>query len=332
MRGFGWFLAVATAWQSLGAFHPPTENQALFTPQAEEQFFVGTPGKSWTSGQFGCVRSEERQFHEGIDIRCLHRDGRGEPTDAVRASADGVVAYVNLHSSWSNYGNYVVLRHQMEGLEVYTLYAHLSSVRPGLTAGTPVRAGEGMATMGRTSNTRQRITPDRAHVHFEIDFQVSGKYEEWHRKHRPGTRNDHGEFNGLNLLGIDPAIVLKSGQRLGPGFSLVRHLAAQPEMMRVLIRDPKLPWARKLAGMVQANPLAEKGGIAGYELHLSFNGAPLRIIPRSPAETPGSARLAILSVNETEWRTHPCTRLVAKRGQMWTALPALQDLLGLATY
>ena len=33
------------------------------------------------SGSYGGVRSGGAQFHEGIDIKCVARDRRGEPTD-----------------------------------------------------------------------------------------------------------------------------------------------------------------------------------------------------------------------------------------------------------
>src|SRR4029079_4179533 len=103
----------------------PTSNHALFEGGAEEKFFVGTVGKPWTSGCFGCVRSDGWQMHEGLDIRCLQRDKHGEPIDPVLAAADGTVSYINKRPSLSNYGNYIVFRHQIDGIEVYSLYAHL---------------------------------------------------------------------------------------------------------------------------------------------------------------------------------------------------------------
>jgi murein DD-endopeptidase MepM/ murein hydrolase activator NlpD len=314
------------------AFQFPTENRALLDPQGGERFLVGTAGKPWTSGQFGCVRTEGRQLHEGLDIRCLQRDKRGEPTDVVRASAGGTVAYVNVRPGLSNYGNYVVLRHELEGLEVYSLYAHLSAVAPGIKPGVQVRAGQGIATLGRTSNTRQRITQDRAHVHFEIDVRISDTFSAWHAEHRKGQRNDHGEFNGHNLLGVDPAGILKEQARLGTAFSLATYWRSQPETLRVLVRDPRLGWAQRLRGLVLANPATAQGGIAGYEVHLAFNGTPLRLIPRTAAEMPGSAKVRLLSVNEPELKAHPCCRLVVRRGQAWTALPALEDLVQLACH
>src|SRR5580698_8948929 len=169
-------------------FHLPTANHALFEKGGEERFFVGTVGKPWTSGTFGCVRSDGMQIHEGLDIRCLQRDKRGEPADPVMATADGTVAYINKRPSLSNYGNYIVLRHEIEGLEIYSLYAHLQTVREGLQAGQAVKAGETIAMMGRTSNTRETITKERAHVHFELDFFINDRFSDWYKKTNPTER------------------------------------------------------------------------------------------------------------------------------------------------
>ena len=147
-------------------------------------------------------------MHEGLDIRCLQRDQRGEPTDPVLATADGTVAYISTRPSLSNYGNYLVLRHQVEGLEIYSLYAHLREVRRDLKVGQAVKAGEQVAVMGRTANTRESISKDRAHVHFEFNLLVNDRFASWFKKTFPDQRNDHGEWNGQNLLGIDPRPIL----------------------------------------------------------------------------------------------------------------------------
>jgi murein DD-endopeptidase MepM/ murein hydrolase activator NlpD len=313
-------------------FSLPTENNTLLSAgKPSEAFLVGTAGKSWESGQFGCVRSDGRQFHEGLDIRCVRRDRRGEPVDPVLAAADGTVAYVSLKPGLSNYGNYIVLRHVIDNVEIHTLYAHLASVESAVRAGQTVKAGQRIATMGRTSNTRQRITTDRAHLHFEIAFRASQDFSTWHRLHQPGNRNDHGEFNGHNFLGIEPAAVLLASAQSGPRFSLAQHLAAQPSLLRIFVRNPALSWARRFPGLVQPNPATSKEGIAGWEIEMAFNGAPLRLTPRTPREVPGSDSFRILAVNESQRAANPCSRLVIRRGQAWTALPALQNLLSMAT-
>ena len=123
-------------------FQLPTANRTLFNQGGGEKFFVGTTGRTWESGTFGCVRSEGWQMHEGLDIRSVQRDRRGEPLDPVLASADGTVAYMNTRASASNYGKYAVLRHTIDGLEVFTVYAHLSALAGGLKTGQGVKAGQ----------------------------------------------------------------------------------------------------------------------------------------------------------------------------------------------
>jgi len=314
------------------SFQFPTVNRSLLESGGESRFFQGTAGKPWMSGQFGCVRTDGRQFHEGVDIQALKRDGRGEPIDEVQASAAGTVAYVNTRTSLSNYGNYVVLRHQIDGMEVYTLYAHLREVRAGLKAGKRVQAGERVGTLGRTANTRQAITKDRAHLHFEINLVINERYAEWHKLRLKGLRNDHGNFNGRNLLGLDPAEVFREQARLGEAFRLSEFVRSRPIVARVTVRDTTIPWVRRYPKLVESNPVATREGIAGYELDLTFNGVPVRVIPRASSELKSGARVNLVEVNAAEWQSHPCGKLVFKRGQAWTLLAHGQEVVDLLTF
>lgn len=313
-------------------FHLPTANRALFEPGGEERFFVGTVGKPWTSGTFGCVRSEGRQLHEGLDIRCLQRDKRGEPLDPVLATADGTVAYVNQRPSLSNYGNYIVLRHQIEGIEICSLYAHLHEIRAGLAPGQAVRAGETIAVMGRTTNTKEAISRERAHVHFELDLVASDRFPDWYRKTFPSQRNDHGAWNGQNLIGLDPRLLLLAQQKQGAKFSLTDFIRGETGLCRVVIREPHLAWARRLPMLVKPNPLAQKEGVAGYELALNYNGLPYEIIPRAASELKSASKFFLLSVNAPEQQEHPCRKLVSKdksgRWQLSTHGQQLLELIG----
>jgi peptidoglycan LD-endopeptidase LytH len=313
-------------------FQFPTANRSILESGGEPRFFQGTAGKPWMSGQFGCVRTDGRQFHEGVDIQALRRDGRGEPTDEVQASAAGTVAYVNTRTSLSNYGNYVVLRHQIDGMEVYTLYAHLREVRAGLKAGMRVQAGERVGTLGRTANTRQAITRDRAHLHFEINLVINERYAEWHKLRLKGLRNDHGNFNGRNLLGLDPAEVFREQARLGEAFRLSEFVRSRPIVARVTVRDTSIPWVRRYPQLVESNPVATREGIAGYELALTFNGVPVRVIPRASSELKSGARVNLVEVNAAEWQSHPCGKLVFKRGQAWTLLAHGEEVVDLLTF
>jgi peptidoglycan LD-endopeptidase LytH len=313
-------------------FRLPTENRALFEAGGEDRYFVGTVGKPWLSGTFGCVRTAGQQMHEGIDIRALHHDRRGEPTDGVYAVADGVVAYMNPHAALSNYGRYLVLLHRIEGLEIYSVYAHLSAFASGLAPGRPVRSGDLLATMGRTTNTRSPISKDRAHLHFELNLLVNDRFPEWYKKNFPTQRNDHRVFNGQNMLGLDPREILMQQSRLGTNFSLLKYTRQQTELCHVWVRQTRFPWLQRYAPLVWRNPRAEKEGVAGYELVLNYNGVAYQVIPRAASEINSTAKYQLLSVNAAEQQRNPARHLLASRGGKWTLTPQGIRLLDLYTY
>jgi peptidoglycan LD-endopeptidase LytH len=313
-------------------FQFPTANHALFEPNGEEKFFVGTVGKPWTTGSFGCVRSGGWQMHEGLDIRCLQRDKHGEPLDPVMATADGTVAYISRRASLSNYGNYLVLRHVVNGLEIYSLYAHLREIRRDLEPGQAVRAGETVATMGRTANTAEGISKERAHVHFELNLLANDHFPAWYKHAFPNERNDHGEWNGQNLLGIDPRLVLQQEREQGSKFSLLDFLRQQTELCRVVVRKTSFPWLKRYSGLVRRNPIAEKEGVAGYEIALNFNAVAFELIPRAASEIKGKAKIQLLSVNQAEYHKNPARRLVAKAGAHWELTSHGLNAVELLTY
>ena len=121
----------------------PTENHGLLSGdnaafyQYVKRDFEGVTSTPWEGGQYGFVRNPRRfgttvletRFHEGIDIRPLQRDARGEPLDVIHAIAAGKVDYINNAPGGSNYGRYVVIEHLFGGCPYYSLYAHLSAVR-----------------------------------------------------------------------------------------------------------------------------------------------------------------------------------------------------------
>ena len=344
IRVHPWFFKYIIASGMLGAllfigrpafaqqpFQFPTANHALYEPGGEERFFVGTVGKPWTSGCFGCVRSDGWQMHEGLDIRCLQRDKHGEPTDPIMATADGTVAYINLKPSLSNYGNYVVVHHRIEGVDIFSLYGHLSAVREGLRVGTPVKQGEVIATMGHTANTAERITKDRAHVHFELNMFATDHFSAWYRRAFPGERNDHGEWNGQNLMGLDVRQILLAERDRGPKFSLLDFLRNQTELFRVVVRKTDFPWLRRYAMLIKPNPVAQKEGVAGYEMAINYNGVAFELIPRAASEIKGKNKYQLLSVNEAEEKANHCRRYVMQRGGRWELAPHGLTLLDMLT-
>jgi peptidoglycan LD-endopeptidase LytH len=310
----------------------PTPNRALLEPDPGERYFVGTAGNPWTHGGFGCTRTGGWQFHEGIDIRPLQRDARGEAADPIYATADGTVVHLNPRAGLSTYGIYVVVQHRISGLEVYSLYAHLAEIQAELAPGRPVRAGEILGKMGRSSNTREVISKDRAHLHFEIALLVNPRYPEWLKNSVPGARNDHGVWNGQNLIGLDPRILLLSSHRFPHNFDLLRYLRVQRELCRIAVRVRDFDFLRRYAALVQPRPDLASSDIAGYEIHLDYAGVPVRIHPRTEAELPSRQRYTLLAVDEAEYQQNPCRRIVTRQGNRFSLGRAGLQFLDLLTY
>src|SRR5216117_4423473 len=167
----------------------PTDNDALFSGdgpafyQYVERNYKGAKSTPWVGGQYGFVRDPTdtaggivyTRFHEGVDIRPLHRDPRGEPLDEVGAIADGKVVHTNLVPGYSNYGKYVVIEHHWGGSSYYSLYGHLSSI--AVQPGDTVKHGQHIAVMGYTGTGLNR---ERAHLHLELNLMLSPEFESWY--------------------------------------------------------------------------------------------------------------------------------------------------------
>src|SRR5436853_4545534 len=189
----------------------PTDNDAIFSGggaafyQYIERDFKGVKSNPWEGGQYGFVRDPIEtsagifytRFHEGVDIKSLQRDARGEPLDEVRAIADGKVVHTNLVPGYSNYGKYIVIEHRWGGSSYYSLYGHLSSI--GIQPGESVRRGQRIGVMGYTG---VGLNQARAHLHLELNLMLSHRFEAWHDAFFKYDSNHNGIYNGINLSGL----------------------------------------------------------------------------------------------------------------------------------
>jgi len=254
----------------------PTENRHLFEDQPKK-FYQPTISRRLISGMFGFTRTSEpeparifERFHKGIDIRPLRRDARGEPLDPVRACADGVVVRVNNNEKISDYGKQVIVRHDWGGLPVFTVYAHLASI--AVQVGQPVKAGEGLGILGWTG---PGLVPSRAHLHLEFVFMINPDFDDWVKAAKPGRLwepNRHGEWHGLNLMGIDPVPLLVAAHG-GKPKSWQEALAVQPGGFLVNVPAPRQPpaWTR----WVQMEESCT--GAASWQIEMTPWGLPLRV-------------------------------------------------------
>ena len=313
----------------------PTANDAVLRPDGDADFFQPTVEGTVESGMFGCVRSRGHRFHEGVDIKCLQRDRRGEPADPVHAVADGDVAFINTKPGLSNYGRYIVLRHNWDGVQVCTLYAHLSEVALGVVAGQPVKEGQIIATLGHSTNTREGISRDRAHLHFEINFLLNPNFTIWYPKHDPDAP-PFGNYNGKNLLGLDPAAFLRACAA-DRKLNFVEYLRKQPIAFTVLLGTRPLPWRQLHPEEVQpatGNPVA-------YEIGMTAWGLPVAVWPRTAGESSESQRRllqrnapVVSRVNEPELARWTCNEMVKHNahGNGWTFTERGKEHLEILTY
>ena len=65
------------------------------------------------------------------------------------------------------------------------------------------------------------------------------------------------------------------------------------------------------------NRVADKEGVAGYEVALNYNGVAFALLPRAASEIKGAGKFQLLSVNESEYRAHPCRKPAVQHGSHW---------------
>jgi murein DD-endopeptidase MepM/ murein hydrolase activator NlpD len=303
----------------------PTPSTAFARGLSYTEFLQHAGSGDPASGGFGCVRTNDTQFHEGIDIKAVARDRAGEPTDKIFAAMDGVVRYVNTRPGASNYGRYIVIEHPEQTPAVFTLYAHLSKVEQGIAAGSRVARGQTIATMGRSSSG-QAIPKDRAHLHFEIGVVVTQEFQSWYNARKFGSANEHGLYNGMNLMGIDPLDFMQQN-RAGRVGSFRDYLERQATAVRVRIATPKTPdFVRRYPALqTKAAPFI----VGGWEVKFNWSGLPVAFTPLTPAEVAGLSanKPTILSADAAELRRQKCKSLAVSRRNVWTIGKDLETVL-----
>jgi murein DD-endopeptidase MepM/ murein hydrolase activator NlpD len=260
----------------------PTDNDALFSGdgaafyQYVERDYKGTKTTPWEGGQYGFVRDPTdtaggvifTRFHEGIDIRPLHRAANGDPLDEVRAIADGKVVHANLVAGYSNYGKYIVIEHRWDGSSYYSLYGHLSSI--AVHPGDMVKRGQTIAMMGYTG---VGINQERAHLHLELDLMFSRQFEAWYNTFFRNDPNHNGIYNGMNLAGLDVAR-LYLALRKNPALTIPEFLNNEETFYKVTLPKSRHFDLQKLYLWMLGGKRNEK---SSWEVSFARSGVPLKI-------------------------------------------------------
>jgi len=304
----------------------PTPNRAWEQGRSYEAWVQPTVSGDPESGLFGCVRSHGTQFHEGLDIRPVSRDSHGEPADRVTAAMDGVVRHVNPVAGNSSYGRYIVLEHPGLTPAVFTLYAHLAKIEPGLVPGGSVVRGQVIGLMGRSAGGGG-IPKDRAHLHFEIGLVATRDFASWYAWKKFGSPNEHGPWNGMNLLGLDPHDFFRQWrERRVDNFQ--EYLDRMRGVVRVRVATSRVPdFITRYPSLLRKPRPA--GPVAGWEIECNSTGLPFAWTPLSPTEVmslrPNSAQ--IVSVESAILRAYRCKSLAKPRGSGYVPGEDLKTIL-----
>jgi hypothetical protein len=305
----------------------PTPNHAFDEGKPVAAILQQAGSGDPASGGFGGVRSHGRQFHEGIDIQPAKRDRRGEPADPVFAVMDGVVRYINNVAGNSSYGRYIVLEHPAVQPAIYTLYAHLAHIAPRARVGATVRRGETLGIMGHSAGGYV-IPKARSHLHFEMGVRLSDNFQAWYDWKRFGSRNEHGVYNGYNLMGFDPLDFFRDykAHRVD---SFQQYFARMPVVVTARIATLRTPdFVRRYPSLVTKHrPMI----IAGWEVGFNWTGLPCRWTPLDVNAVKGMRpnQVRITSVDAaTEKREKSKTLAIFRHGQ-WEPGEDLQSVLQL---
>lgn len=305
--GFG-----SSAFAQRVEFVWPTPNPAWEQGKGIDAWAQPTVSGDPESGLFGCVRSGGSQFHEGLDIKPVSRDSHGEPADKIFAAMAGIVRHVNTKAGESNYGRYIVIEHTGLTPAVYTLYAHLSKIEAGIAPGTPVKAGQVIATMGHTGGGSSSIPRDRAHMHFEIGLKVTDDFQSWYSWKKFGSVNEQGVWNGMNLMGIDPLDFLREW-RSHKVDNFQQYFDRLRPIVKVRVATTRTPdFVQRYPALLRKPvPL---GFVAGWEVECNSTGLPFALTPLNAAEVAGMrpGSVEIVAVEEAAVRAYHCKSLVRK--------------------
>ncbi len=310
----------------------PTPSRAYAEGRGIEDFIQSTVSGVAESGLFGCVRTSGNQFHEALDLAPVERDRSGEPTDEVYAALEGVVRHINPVAGRSSYGRYVVVEHLNVAPTVYTLYAHLASINDGIAEGQPVGLGQVLGIMGRSAGG-YTIPRERAHLHFEIGLRMTDDFQRWYDWKRFGSRNDHGLWNGMNLVGIDP-LAFYNAFRDGKVDTFEAYFRNLAMAVQIRVVTTKIPdFTRRYPGLVLGAVPANE--VAGWQVSFDQFGVPFAWTPLRQSDLKSYRRDEVRIVDSNRDLLEACRCKDLVKGRASRPVPdddlqrAMQQLFGI---
>jgi murein DD-endopeptidase MepM/ murein hydrolase activator NlpD len=136
---------------------------------------------------------EPRRLHLGVDIWAAS----GTP---VYSPINGHIHSFQDNNHFGDYGPTIILKHELDGLMLYTLYGHLNrECLEGLTVGNAIAKNQQIAVFGN-ENENGHWPP---HLHFQLMFDMEGYFGDY-----PGV-GKYSEKEKLIRNIPDPNLILQ---------------------------------------------------------------------------------------------------------------------------
>ena len=104
-------------------------------------------------------------------------------------------------------------------------------------------------------------------LHFELGVQLSDNFQSWFKSQSFETKNWHKNWNGMNLLGIDPLDFYRS-IRKNQSVDFTSYIKSLPRVISVQVRSHTMPFFYKITQVFRSDSLS-KSEIAGWEITFS---------------------------------------------------------------
>ncbi len=288
----------------------PTINSAWLEGRPLEDYVQPAASGRTESAMFGCTRTGGRRFHEGIDLKPVRRDGAGEPIDPVFSVMAGRVLYANRTPWHSSYGRYVVIEHTDTAPPVISLYAHLRSIDDAVTEGARVDVGQRIGVMGRSAGG-YTIPTWRAHVHFELGFWVTERFQDWYDWKDYESPNRHGNMSGLNIVGFD-ALDFYNQYRRRQVRNFEDYLNQEPVAFTLQVVTETVPdFIRRYSQLLEGD--LPGAGVDGWEIDFTWYGLPTKWRPLTGDISAESDSVEVVSYDEDLVASNTCRATVRMR-------------------
>ena len=166
--------------------------------------------------------------------------------------------------------------------------------------------------MGNTSSFGIPIS--RSHLHFEIGLRLSENFQVWYDRKNFNTSNQHGNFNGYNLVGTDPLKFFKFHQT-GNMKNPLDYFNQLNETVRVRIKSKSPPSILEINPSLNRTRISREFIVRSWICSFGPHGIPLSF---EPSQEGGKQNIEILSYTPSKNAGY-CRKLVNQKNSSLTA-------------